>query len=65
MPEQQPLARIFDAGAGDFERMAPSLWNPMGNALVAAADVRLDESVLDACCGGGLAAPSAAASRRP
>ena len=65
MPEQQPLARIFDAGAGDFERMAPSLWNPMGNALVAAADVKLDESVLDACCGGGSITVPAAQSAGP
>jgi len=65
MPEQQPLADIFDAGAGDFERMAPSLWNPMGNALVAAADVKLDESVLDACCGGGSITVPAAQSAGP
>ncbi|MER1996888.1 MAG: methyltransferase domain-containing protein [Arthrobacter sp.] len=65
MPEQQPLAEIFDAGAGDFERMAPSLWNPMGNALVAAADVKLNENVLDACCGGGSITVPAAQSAGP
>ncbi len=65
MPDQQPLADIFDAGAGDFERMAPSLWNPMGNALVAAADIKLDESVLDACCGGGSITVPAAQSAGP
>ncbi|MEB7505687.1 class I SAM-dependent methyltransferase [Arthrobacter koreensis] len=65
MPEQQPLAEIFDSGAGDFERMAPSLWNPMGNALVAAADVKLDENVLDACCGGGSITVPAAQSAGP
>lgn len=65
MPEQHPLAEIFDAGAADFEAMAPSLWNPMGNALVAAADVRLGESVLDACCGGGAITVPAAQSAGP
>ncbi|WP_312179518.1 methyltransferase domain-containing protein [Arthrobacter sp.] len=53
MSDQHPLAPTFDSGAADFERLAPSLWNPMGNALVAAADVRIGDHVLDAGCGGG------------
>lgn len=65
MPEQHPLAPVFDSGAADFERLAPSLWNPMGNALVAAADIRLGENVLDACCGGGAITIPAAQSAGP
>ncbi|KAD4060493.1 methyltransferase domain-containing protein [Arthrobacter yangruifuii] len=52
MPELH-LGDAFDAGAADFERLAPSLWNPMGNALVAAADITLGDRVLDAGCGSG------------
>lgn len=65
MPEQHPLESAFDAGAADFERLAPSLWNPMGNALVAAADVHLGEQILDACCGGGAITIPAAQSAGP
>lgn len=65
MPEQHPLAPTFDSGAADFERLAPSLWNPMGNALVAAADVRVGDNVLDACCGGGAITIPAAQSAGP
>ncbi|MCQ1999291.1 class I SAM-dependent methyltransferase [Arthrobacter zhaoxinii] len=52
MPELH-LGNAFDDGAADFERLAPSLWNPMGNALVAAADIALGDRVLDAGCGSG------------
>ena len=52
MPEHH-LGTVFDDGAADFERLAPPLWNPMGNALVAAADIALGDRVLDACCGSG------------
>ncbi|MBD7995356.1 methyltransferase domain-containing protein [Arthrobacter sp. Sa2CUA1] len=65
MPEQHPLAPAFDSGAADFERLAPSLWNPMGNALVAAADIRVGDNVLDACCGGGAITIPAAQSAGP
>ena len=47
------IGTMYDDGAADFERLAPSLWNPMGNALVAAADIELGDRVLDACCGSG------------
>lgn len=47
------IGELFDAGAGQFERLAPALWNPMANAVVAAADLRLGQQVLDACCGSG------------
>ncbi|MDM7989840.1 class I SAM-dependent methyltransferase [Arthrobacter sp. zg-Y877] len=52
MPELH-IGNAFDDGAADFERLAPSLWNPMGNALVAAADITLGDRVLDAGCGSG------------
>ncbi|MCQ1994915.1 class I SAM-dependent methyltransferase [Arthrobacter sp. zg-Y1171] len=52
MPELH-IGNAFDDGAADFERLAPSLWNPMGNALVAAADITLGNRVLDAGCGTG------------
>lgn len=65
MPEQHPLAPTFDSGAADFEALAPSLWNPMGNALVAAADVRVGQNILDACCGGGAITIPAAQSTGP
>ena len=42
-----------DQGGEDFEMLAPALWNPIGNAVVAAADVLLGERVLDAWAGTG------------
>ncbi len=42
-----------DQGAEDFELLAPALWNPIGNAVAAAADVLLGERVLDAWAGTG------------
>jgi ubiquinone/menaquinone biosynthesis C-methylase UbiE len=47
------VGTLFDDGAEHFERLAPVLWNTMGNAVVAAADLRIGERVLDACCGSG------------
>ncbi|WP_299166027.1 class I SAM-dependent methyltransferase [uncultured Arthrobacter sp.] len=47
------VGTLFDDGAVHFERLAPTLWNTMGNAVVAAADLRVGEHVLDACCGSG------------
>ena len=52
MPEIT-IGSAFDDGAADFERLAPSLWNPMGNALVAAAEIEVGHSILDAGCGTG------------
>lgn len=52
MPDPTP-GSLHDDGAAEFERLAPSLWNPMGNALVAAAEITLGDRVLDACCGSG------------
>ncbi|MHA7262518.1 class I SAM-dependent methyltransferase [Arthrobacter sp. TMN-37] len=42
-----------DQGAEDFELLAPALWNPIANAVVAAADVLLGERILDAWAGTG------------
>ena len=47
------IGTAFNDGAADFERLAPSLWNPMGNALVAAAEITMGERILDAGCGTG------------
>ncbi|GAB3545418.1 class I SAM-dependent methyltransferase [Arthrobacter tumbae] len=47
------VGNLFDDGAEHFERFAPALWNTMGNAVVAAADLHVGQSVLDACCGSG------------
>ncbi|WP_309071415.1 methyltransferase domain-containing protein [Arthrobacter sp.] len=47
------VGNLFDDGAEHFERLAPVLWNTMGNVLVAAADLHLGHRVLDACCGSG------------
>ena len=47
------VGSLFDDGAEHFERLAPALWNTMGNAVVAAADLHVGERVLDACCGSG------------
>ena len=50
---QTNIGAAFDDGAADFERLAPSLWNPMGNALAAAAEITVGDSILDAGCGTG------------
>lgn len=47
------VGNLFDDGAEHFERLAPALWNPMANAVVAAADLHAGDVVLDACCGSG------------
>ncbi|MBP2215906.1 class I SAM-dependent methyltransferase [Arthrobacter sp. CAN_C5] len=44
---------VSETGAEDFERLAPALWNPMGNAVAAAADIDLGDRVLDVYCGSG------------
>ena len=47
------IGAAYDDGAANFERLSPSLWNPMGNALVAAAEISMGNSILDAGCGTG------------
>lgn len=50
----------FDAAAEDFVRLAPRLWNPLGQILVDHTAPRPWERVLDACCGAGASALPAA-----
>ena len=56
---------VFETGAADFERLAPALWNPMGNAVAAAADIVLADRVLDVFCGSGASTIPAAQSVGP
>lgn len=56
---------VSETGAEDFERLAPLLWNPMGNAVAAAADIALADRVLDVYCGSGASTIPAAQSAGP
>lgn len=60
-----PTGSAFREDAEHFERLAPSLWNPVGNALVAAAEVGLGDRVLDVGCGTGAATIPAAQTAGP
>ncbi|MFJ6001167.1 class I SAM-dependent methyltransferase [Arthrobacter sp. NPDC092385] len=40
-------ATLPEGGAEDYDRLAPAVWNPVSNAVVAAADILLGERVLD------------------
>ncbi|MHA7275044.1 class I SAM-dependent methyltransferase [Arthrobacter sp. HLT1-21] len=64
MPSR-PAEEVFAPGAADFERLAPALWNPMGNAVAAAADIALGDRVLDVYCGSGASTIPAAQSVGP
>lgn len=57
--------RMSDDGARHFEALSPALWNPLGNMVVAAAQLHVSERVLDACCGTGSSAVPAAQSVGP
>jgi ubiquinone/menaquinone biosynthesis C-methylase UbiE len=46
-------ATLPDGGAEDYDRLAPAVWNPVSNAVVAAADVLLGDRVLDVFAGTG------------
>ncbi|MHA7209461.1 class I SAM-dependent methyltransferase [Arthrobacter sp. MDT1-65] len=46
-------ATLPDGGAEDYDRLAPAVWNPVSNAVVAAADVLVGERVLDVFAGTG------------
>ncbi|MBG6179917.1 class I SAM-dependent methyltransferase [Arthrobacter sp. CAN_A1] len=61
----RPTEKVFPPGATDFERLAPALWNPMGNAVAAAADIALGDRVLDVYCGSGASTVPAAQSVGP
>ena len=46
-------ATLPDGGAADYDRLAPAVWNPVSNAVVAAADLLVGERVLDLFAGTG------------
>ncbi len=46
-------ALLPDGGAEDYDRLAPAVWNPVSNAVVAAADILVGERVLDVFAGTG------------
>lgn len=49
----RPAATLPDGGAEDYDRLAPAVWNPVSNAVVAAADILVGERVLDVFAGTG------------
>lgn len=59
MPARHAAA-LPDSGAEDYDRLAPAVWNPVGNAVVAAADVLVGERVLDVFAATGSATIPAA-----
>lgn len=48
--------RAFDEAAADFDRLAPHLWTPLAERMLAHARPAPGEHVLDACCGTGASA---------
>ncbi|WP_168796548.1 class I SAM-dependent methyltransferase [Arthrobacter echini] len=46
-------ATLPDSEVEDYDRLAPAVWNPVSNAVVAAADILLGERVLDIHAGTG------------
>ncbi|MFE1325629.1 class I SAM-dependent methyltransferase [Streptomyces sp. NPDC058741] len=54
--ERNTVGDVFSAGAEDFHRWSPALWDPVGEVTAAAAALAGGESVLDACCGAGASA---------
>ncbi|MCU1632626.1 MAG: hypothetical protein JWM61_1278 [Micrococcaceae bacterium] len=52
MPARHAAA-LPDGGAEHFDLLAPAVWNPVSNAVVAAADILLGERVLDVFAGTG------------
>lgn len=57
---QDDTRRAFDAAAADFTALGRHLWDPIGAATVAAADLSTGDRVFDACCGTGASAIPAA-----
>jgi ubiquinone/menaquinone biosynthesis C-methylase UbiE len=53
-------ASLPDDGAEDYDLLSPAVWNPVSNAVVAAADILLGERVLDVFAGTGAATIPAA-----
>lgn len=61
MPAQQAaIGEVFSAGAEEFHRWSPLLWDPVGQATAEVSAPALGERVLDACCGAGASALPAA-----
>ncbi|MBB2910768.1 SAM-dependent methyltransferase [Streptosporangium becharense] len=61
--EPAKVGAIFDATHAEFALLSPHLWDPIGEASVAAAGIGPGDRVLDVCCGAGASAiPAAAAS---
>ncbi|GAB2716096.1 class I SAM-dependent methyltransferase [Streptomyces bullii] len=54
------IGDVFSAGAQEFHRWSPALWDPVGAATADTAGLTPGESVLDACCGAGASALPAA-----
>lgn len=50
----------FTDGAFEFELWSEKLWDPMGKDVVTAAQLKVGDHVLDACCGAGAATIPAA-----
>jgi SAM-dependent methyltransferase len=59
-PQYTTIGDAFSAGAEEFHRWSPLLWDPVGEATAAAAAPRPGERLLDACCGAGASALPAA-----
>lgn len=59
---QAEMRGAFDAAAQDFTALGKHLWEPIGAAAIAVADLQPGQRVLDACCGtGAFAIPAARA----
>lgn len=52
MPARHPESTT-DNAAEDYDLLAPAVWNPVSNAVVAAADILLGDRVLDVFAGTG------------
>lgn len=62
---QAAVGEVFSAGAPEFHRWSPLLWDPVGRATVEVSAPAPGERVLDACCGAGASALPAARSVGP
>jgi ubiquinone/menaquinone biosynthesis C-methylase UbiE len=57
---QATIGEVFSAGAEEFHRWSPLLWDRVGQATAEVSAPALGERVLDACCGAGASALPAA-----
>ncbi|MFJ8467285.1 class I SAM-dependent methyltransferase [Streptomyces swartbergensis] len=57
---QATIGEVFSAGAEEFHRWSPLLWDRVGQATAEVSSPALGERVLDACCGAGASALPAA-----